>query len=74
MVLAESLDYSTTLARVAELAVPVLADFCIVDVIDETIQTPPEANAAFDARHAHHLALRVGGVVEPHAELALVIA
>ncbi|WP_437535637.1 ATP-binding protein [Sorangium sp. So ce726] len=35
VVLAESLDYSTTLARVAQLAVPVLADFCFVDLQDE---------------------------------------
>ncbi|WP_437299692.1 ATP-binding protein [Sorangium sp. So ce426] len=35
VVLAESLDYSTTLARVAQLAVPVLADFCLVDALDE---------------------------------------
>jgi PAS domain S-box-containing protein len=31
-VLASSLDYHATLARVAELAVPVLADWCIVDL------------------------------------------
>ncbi|WP_437592808.1 ATP-binding protein [Sorangium sp. So ce1000] len=35
VVLAESLDYSTTLARVAQLAVPVLADFCLVDALDD---------------------------------------
>ncbi|XXX80685.1 ATP-binding protein [Sorangium sp. So ce134] len=35
VVLADSLDYPTTLARVAQLAVPVLADFCLVDLIDE---------------------------------------
>ncbi|MBN1209986.1 MAG: AAA family ATPase [Myxococcaceae bacterium] len=33
MALAESLDYETTLARVARLAVPFLADWCIVDVV-----------------------------------------
>jgi signal transduction histidine kinase len=33
--LAESLDYSTTLARVAELAVPVLADWCFLDILEE---------------------------------------
>ncbi len=32
-ILASSLDYATTLARVAELAVPYLADFCIVDLV-----------------------------------------
>ncbi|WP_437490218.1 ATP-binding protein [Sorangium sp. So ce1014] len=35
VVLADSLDYPTTLARVAQLAVPVLADFCLVDLLDE---------------------------------------
>ncbi|MEN9937911.1 MAG: hypothetical protein RLZZ387_4490 [Chloroflexota bacterium] len=33
--LASSLDYEHTLASVAQLAVPALADFCIVDVMDE---------------------------------------
>jgi signal transduction histidine kinase/FixJ family two-component response regulator len=33
--LAESLNYEQTLSRVAELAVPQIADFCAVDVLDE---------------------------------------
>jgi signal transduction histidine kinase len=33
--LAESLDYDTTLANVARLAVPYLADCCIVDMLEE---------------------------------------
>ncbi|MFN2565891.1 MAG: ATP-binding protein [Gemmatimonadaceae bacterium] len=33
-VLSASFDYQTTLARLARLAVPELADFCVVDVID----------------------------------------
>jgi signal transduction histidine kinase/DNA-binding response OmpR family regulator len=33
-VLAGSLDYQTTLERVAELAVPRVADFCVVDLVD----------------------------------------
>jgi signal transduction histidine kinase len=33
--LSASLDYETTLARVAQLAVPYLADLCFVDLIDE---------------------------------------
>ncbi len=33
--LADSLDYRATLARVAQLAVPTLADFCLVDVVNE---------------------------------------
>ncbi len=35
MALAESLDYQTTLARVARLAVPSFADWCMVDVVEE---------------------------------------
>jgi PAS domain S-box-containing protein len=50
-VLASSLDYHSTLARVAELAVPVLADCCIVDLRtgDETFERlaiVPEGNAS----------------------------
>lgn len=33
--LVESLDYSMTLARVAELAVPAVADWCFLDLVDE---------------------------------------
>lgn len=36
--LATSLDYATTLKRVAELAVPRLADLCAIDLADETGQ------------------------------------
>jgi predicted ATPase/signal transduction histidine kinase len=32
--LAESLDYESTLSRVAQLAVPLLADWCVVDAIE----------------------------------------
>ena len=35
-VLVSSLDYQQTLHNVAELAVPALADWCIVDLVDET--------------------------------------
>src|SRR5437762_13092756 len=34
-VLASSLDYEATLSRVAELAVPGLADWCVVDLLDD---------------------------------------
>src|SRR5215475_6017842 len=34
-VLASSLDYEATLARVAQLAVPELADWCVVDLVDQ---------------------------------------
>lgn len=33
--LSSSLDYETTLARVARLAVPAIADWCAVDILDE---------------------------------------
>jgi PAS domain S-box-containing protein len=36
-VLASSLDYRTTLTSVAQLAVPALADWCIVDVIENNL-------------------------------------
>ncbi|WP_445630547.1 ATP-binding protein [Nostoc sp. DSM 114167] len=36
-VLASSLDYRTTLRSVAQLAVPTLADWCIVDVIEDNL-------------------------------------
>jgi signal transduction histidine kinase len=35
-VLASSLDYEATLATVARLAVPFLADYCIVDILDDS--------------------------------------
>ena len=33
-VLAESLDYATTLERVARLAVPILADWCVIELLE----------------------------------------
>ena len=33
--LAESLDYETTLSRVARLAIPFLGDYCVIDVLEE---------------------------------------
>ncbi|HEY9611688.1 hybrid sensor histidine kinase/response regulator [Allocoleopsis sp.] len=36
-VLASSLDYQTTLARVAQLAVPTLADWCFIDLIENNL-------------------------------------
>ena len=51
-VLSASLDFQTTLANVARLAVPQLADFCIVDLLDEAgvIQRVEVAHA--DPAHA----------------------
>ena len=49
--LAASLDYPTTMRRVAELAVPDLADWCAVDVIGETGELRHVALAADDDAH-----------------------
>lgn len=38
--LAGSLDYDTTLTTVARLAVPLIADYCIVDVVEPDRETP----------------------------------
>jgi signal transduction histidine kinase len=48
-VLASSLDYQTTLSNVARLAVPTLADWCIVDMLDENGQIRQLAVAHTDA-------------------------
>ncbi|MFL5924480.1 MAG: GAF domain-containing protein [Gaiellaceae bacterium] len=49
--LAESLDWEETLVQVARLAVPVVADWCIVDVLEEDGVTIKQvAVAASDAR------------------------
>jgi predicted ATPase/signal transduction histidine kinase len=34
-VLGESLDYETTLSKLAQLAIPTLADWCVVDLVEE---------------------------------------
>ena len=49
--LAASLDYPTTLRRVAELAVPEIADWCAVDVVDDRGGLRHVALAAADERH-----------------------
>jgi PAS domain S-box-containing protein len=46
--LGESLDYLETLARVARLAVPALADWCAIDVLEETEQVHRVALAHAD--------------------------
>jgi signal transduction histidine kinase len=58
-VLASSLDYQTTLAAIGRLAVPTLADLCIVDLLDEHGQVRrvaathinPERKAIIDEIH-----------------------
>ncbi len=46
--LVSSLDYETTLQRAAHLAVPAFADFCTIDVLDETGQVRRLALANVD--------------------------
>jgi signal transduction histidine kinase len=47
--LASSLDYETTLTTVAQLAVPEIADWCAIDIVDESSTTRRLAVAHVDA-------------------------
>ncbi len=49
-VLVSSLDYQQTLHNVAELAVPALADWCIVDLVDERLRRENVVTAHRDPR------------------------
>jgi serine phosphatase RsbU (regulator of sigma subunit) len=51
--LASSLDYEQTLRNVANLAVPALADWCIVDLVDEQLRRQNVATAYRDPGRAH---------------------
>jgi signal transduction histidine kinase/FixJ family two-component response regulator len=61
-VLAESLDYATTLKRVAALAVPEVADWCLVDVVDDRgilrpvalAHSEPEKESAAESLRRHY--------------------
>jgi PAS domain S-box-containing protein len=44
--LSESLDYQTTLAKVAQLAVPKLADWCAVDIVETGERRPKRLSVA----------------------------
>lgn len=55
-VLGSSLDHAEMVERVAHLAVPGLADWCVVDLVDELEERPPAGVAA--ARAEHHAAIR----------------
>lgn len=46
--LASSLDYRTTLSRVAQLAVPKIADWCVVDILEEDQSIQRLATAHID--------------------------
>ena len=71
--LSSSLDVDATLAAVARLAVPFLADFCLVDVVEEprtlrrvaAVHADPEAEGAIEAlmRFAPDLATRSNPIV-----------
>lgn len=70
--LSSSLDYATTLQRVAQLAVPRLADWCAVDIVDEDGAVSRLAIAHIDpdkAAWAHELSRR--SPFNPDAPLGL---
>jgi signal transduction histidine kinase len=80
--LAESLDYNLTLKRLARLTVPVMADWCIVDVIEDDGNMRRVAVAYADDSHAelaeaikslptqHNVLLGVSQVLrDQHAQL-----
>jgi PAS domain S-box-containing protein len=58
--LASSLDYSTTLAAVVRLAVPLFADICFIDVLDEDGQVQRLDVVFSDVNHQAVLSGRVG--------------
>src|SRR6185437_3434011 len=54
--LASSLDYDATLERVAQLAVPLLADWCVVDLVDESTHELRRVSVAHRDPALRHLA------------------
>ncbi len=76
IVLATSLDPSTTMGQVARLTVPVLADLCVIDLLDEDGTIRDVAVAAADEEIARGLErLRAKHRLDPEGEhpVALVI-
>jgi PAS domain S-box-containing protein len=68
--LAHSLDYTTTLQEVANLLVPRLADWCVVDLLDDTGQLQMMAAAHVDpAKVAWAYELRQQYPVDPEARV-----
>jgi signal transduction histidine kinase len=64
--LSESLDYAATLQRVANLAVPTVADWCVVDVVERDGRVSRVAAAHADAGKAQLIAeLQVRYVPQP---------
>lgn len=67
--LAESLDYEETLARIAQLAVPFLADWCAVDMLDDAHGAPRQLAVAHvdPAKVEYARELRETYPTDPHA-------
>jgi PAS domain S-box-containing protein len=63
--LGSSLDYSETLARVAELTVPLLADWCAVDLVEPGTETLTRVAVAHVDPAKVALALELGGRYPP---------
>lgn len=60
-VLASCLDYRTTLARVAQLAVPTLADWCFIDIVENNLTTLSETVVATSNPEKEALILELRG-------------
>ncbi len=76
-VLGASFDYHTTLAKLAQLAVPAVADFCTVDILDRNgaIQRLGIAHADPEKEQLLHRIMkwvRAGSPLVPHLHRALV--
>ena len=66
--LAESLDYDTTLATVAGLALPHLGAWCIVDVIQDVVAKPLDSARPGDDARASVRTIRRVAVLHPDPE------
>jgi PAS domain S-box-containing protein len=69
--LAASIDIATTLNTVKAFAIPQLADWCQIDLIDEDGRFVPAAVASVNAAEAELLETLVGHPVEPNTQEAL---
>ncbi len=63
--LVSSLDYQTTLAAVVRLAVPTIADWCAVDLLDPVLGTPSQAAVAHVDPAKLEFARRLGKMYPP---------
>ena len=66
-ILSSSLDYRATLEQVARLAVPILGDWCVVDMVNEAGQVQRLAIIHYDAARADtaHELMRRYPIIEP---------